>query len=282
VEGYSTDIFADAANDFIRRQGNRPWFVYVPFNAAHFNNAGNVGPGVKPEWQAPAKYFERYGWAANEPDEKRRYQVVLTALDDAIGRILDQLDALKLRERTIVMLISDNGAFMLPGRGLEVASNAPLRDGGTTCYEGGTRVPAIFRWPGHIKAGSEVRGMLSHLDVLPLCLSVSGAGEMRGRVIDGRNPMPVLTGAAPAVHERLAFAYDKGTALRDGALKIVRHDATRPWELYDLANDVGEAKNLASSRPAEVARLDTAFQAWTADVKRDASPPARRPVRAKK
>lgn len=282
VEGYSTDIFADAANEFIRRQASRPWFVYLPFNAAHFNNAGNVGPGRKPEWQAPAKYFERYGWTADESDEKRRYKVVLTALDDAIGRILDQLDALKLRERTIVMLISDNGAFMLPGRGLEVASNAPLRDGGTTCYEGGTRVPAIFRWPGHIKAGSEVRGMLSHLDVLPLCLAVSGGREMPGRIVDGRNPLPVLTGAAPAAHERLAFAYDKGAALREGSLKIVRHGATQPWELYNLANDVAEAKNLAAARPADVARLDTAFQAWLGDVKRDASPGSSRPARTKK
>jgi arylsulfatase A len=282
VEGYSTDIFADAANEFIRRQGERPWFVYLPFNAAHFNNAGNVGPGVKPEWQAPAKYFERYGWSPSEPDEKRRYKVVLTALDDAIGRVLDQLDALQLRERTIVIFISDNGAFMLPGRGLEVATNAPLRDGGTTCYEGGTRVPAIFRWPGHIKAGSEVKAMLSHLDVLPLCLEVSGARAMPGRVIDGRNPLPVLTGAAVSAHERLAFAYEKGTALREGSWKIVRHGASEPWELYDLAHDVAEAKDLAKSRPAEVARLDKAFQTWAADVKHDASAPVRAAPRPKK
>lgn len=282
VKGYSTDIFADAANDFIRRHAGRPWFVYLPFNAAHFNSSGNMPPGVKPEWQVPAKYLELYGWPADEPDEKRRYLAVLTALDDAIGRVLDQLDALKLRERTLVMLISDNGAFMLPGRGLEVATNAPLRDGGTTCYEGGTRVPAIFRWPGQIDAGTENREMLSHLDVLPLCLEVSGAKPVAGRVLDGLNPLPALAGRAASPHSRLVFAYNNCAALREGSLKIVRQGAAKPWELYDLAVDRGESNDLADSRPADVARLDASFQDWLADVKRDASPPAPRPARPKK
>ncbi len=278
AEGYATDLFADAANDFIRRHRDRPWFVYLPFNAAHFVNAGNVPRGKKPEWEVPAKYLERYGWKGDEPDEKRRYQAVLTALDDAIGRVVDQVDALGLRERTLVILISDNGAFMLPQRGLEVASNAPLRDGGTTCYEGGTRVPALFRWPGKIKPGTVVREMLSHLDVLPLALEVSGARPLPGRIIDGRNPLPVLAAGAKSPHARLAFAYANGTALREGTLKLVRHDAKKPWELYDLAADLGERQDLAARQPADVARLEAAFAAWAADAQRDASPPSPRPA----
>ena len=113
--------------------------------------------------------------------------------DGANGGVLDEVDALRLRERTIVMLISDNGAFMLPGRGLEVASIAPLRSGGTTSYEGGTRVPALFRWPGRIPAGRDVRAMLTQLDVLPLCLAAAGAPRDTGRVLDGRDPLPALT-----------------------------------------------------------------------------------------
>jgi arylsulfatase A-like enzyme len=282
VTGYSTDLFADAANDFIRRHAERPWMVYLPFNAAHFLSSGNMPPGQKPQWQVPAKYLERYGWAADEPDARRRYRAVLTALDDAIGRVLDQLDALHVRDRTLVMFISDNGAFMLPDRGLEVASNAPLRDGGTTCYEGGVRVPAIFRWPGHIKAGSNVTEMLSHLDILPLCLAVAGAAPVPGRILDGRDPLPTLSGTAKSPHERLAFAYDKCSALREGTLKIVRSGVDQPWELYDLATDLSESKNLADQRPADVARLARAYQSWLVDVKVDASPPAPRPGRTKK
>lgn len=274
VEGYSTDLFADAACDFIRRQADKPWFVYLPFNAAHFVSSINVAPGEKPEWQVPGQYLERYGWPANDPDEKHRYLAVLTALDDAIGRVLDTLDNWKLRERTLVMLISDNGAFMMPGRGLEVASNAPLRDGGTTSYEGGVRVPAIFRWPGRLPAGVVCKEMLSHLDVLPLCLEAAGLPLPKDRVLDGRNPLPALTGKAKSPHRRLFFSFARACGLREGNLKLVRPDPKKPWELYDLATDLGETKNLAAERPAEVARLAAAFDAWIADVKRDASEPA--------
>lgn len=282
VDGYSTDIFADAAGDFIHRHASRPWFVYLPFNAAHFVSAGNLPRGQKPQWPVPAKYLARYGLPADEPDEKRRYRAVLTALDDAIGRVLDTVDELQLRERTLVLLISDNGAFMLPGRGLEVASNAPLRDGGTTCYEGGVRVPAIFRWPGVIKPGTVSRKMLSQLDVLPLCLAAANTPPPANRVLDGLNPLPALAGAAQSPHQRLAFAFEGTRGLREGSLKLVRSAANRPWELYDLDTDPGEARNLATERPADLARLDAAFQSWLTDVKRDASEPARRPARAKK
>jgi arylsulfatase A-like enzyme len=124
--------------------------------------------------------------------------------------------------------------------------------------------------------------MLSHLDVLPLCLAVSGAAAVPGRVLDGRNPLATLAGTAKSPHERLAFAYDKCSALREGSLKIVRPASDRPWELYDLSSDLVESKNLASTRPADVARLDAAYQSWLVDVKRDASPPAPRPGRPKK
>jgi len=282
VEGYSTDLFADAATDFIRRQANKPWFVYLPFNAAHYVSSGNMAPGEKPEWQVPGKYLERYGWPGNDPTETHRYLAVLTALDDAIGRVLDTVDDLKLRERTLVMLISDNGAFMLPRCGLEVASNAPLRDGGTTCYEGGVRVPAIFRWPGKIKPGTESPEMLSHLDVLPLCLAAAGLPLPKDRVLDGCDPLPALAGKAKSPHKRLVFNFGSASGLREGSLKLVCSGAKRPWELYDLAADSGESKNLAAERAADVARLDAAFQDWLADVKRDASEPVPRPAEPKK
>jgi arylsulfatase len=124
--------------------------------------------------------------------------------------------------------------------------------------------------------------MLSHLDVLPLCLEISGAKPMPGRILDGGNPLPALMGTGKSPHARLAFAYSNGTALREGSLKIVRHSAAKPWELYDLATDRAESNDLAASRPADVARLAAAFNAWRIEVERDASPPAPRPARPKK
>jgi len=277
AEGYSTDLFADAAIDFIRRRRDGPWFAYLAFNAVHFVNEGNVPPGRRPTWEVPGAVLARYGWQADEPDERRRYLGVLTALDDAIGRVLDELDRQGLRERTLVILISDNGAFMMPGRGLEVASNKPLRGGGTTCFEGGTRVPAIMRWPGRIPPATVVREMLSHLDVLPLLIRASGAPTIPGRVLDGRDPLPTLAGTAPTPHASLVFSYGKAAALREGTLKIVRPRPDAAWALHDLATDLGECHDLAASRPADLARLVAAFAAWEADVRRDASPGADRP-----
>lgn len=275
VEGYSTDVFADAAIDFMRRQSGRPWLVYLPFNAVHYVSSINMQPGEKPEWQVPGKYLERYGWPANDADEKHRYLAVLTALDDAVGRVLDALDELKLTEHTLVILISDNGAFMLPRAGLEVASNAPLRDGGTTSYEGGVRVPAMFRWPGKIKSGTVCHEMLSHLDVLPLCLAAAGLPLPKDRVLDGHDPLSALTGESKSPHPRLVFHYANAPAgLREGHLKLVRPKAKAPWELYDLASDLAEQHNLADDRPQEVQRLADAFAQWQGDMKTDASEPA--------
>src|SRR6185503_2751256 len=135
------------------------------------------------------KYLAQYGSPPDEPDQQKRFRAVLTALDDGIGRVLAAVDALKQRERTIVMCISDNGAFMLPGRGLEVQSNKPLRDGGVTTYEGGVRVPAMFRWPGRLPVGAACREMLSSLDVLPLALAANGTKPPADWILDGRDPI---------------------------------------------------------------------------------------------
>lgn len=275
VEGYSTDIFADAACDFIRRHNEKPFLLYLPFNAPHYVSTVNTEPGETPEWHVPGKYLQRYGWPADDKTEKHRYLALLTALDDAIGRVLDTLDATGLRERTLVMFISDMGAILRPTHGKDVASNAPFRDGAPSLYEGGIRVPAIFRWPGKIAPGTESDAQLSHLDVLPLCLAASGAKPFEDRVLDGRDPLPSLTGAAKSPHEQLVFTIGNLAALRSGSLKIVRGAANKPWELYDLATDPGEKRNLAAERPEDVVRLDAAFQKWLTDVTLDASKPAR-------
>ncbi|MDB6028744.1 MAG: N-acetylgalactosamine-6-sulfatase, partial [Verrucomicrobiales bacterium] len=103
VPGYSTDLFADAAIDFMRRKKEQPFFIYLPFNAPHFNSSGNMNPGEKPIWQAPDDAFKRYGLSPDEPDEKKRYYAVVTALDTAIGRVMKEIDTLGLRDQTLVM-----------------------------------------------------------------------------------------------------------------------------------------------------------------------------------
>ena len=267
---YATDIFADAAVNFIRRKKSEPWLVYLPFNAAHFVSSANVESGEKIEWQVPAKYLALYGCPPNEPDQQKRFRAVMTALDDAIGRVLQTLDELKLREQTFVLLISDNGAFMLKGRGLEVQSNAPLRDGGVTTYEGGVRVPAIFRWPGKLKPGT-CREMLSSLDVLPTLVRAAGGKLPKDCVFDGADMLPTLAGKKTSPHEMLAWIWKQSPntwqALRKDDWKIVRRSETEPWELYDLARDVSESKNLATEKARVVQDLSKQFDRWRKEMR---------------
>lgn len=272
---YATDLFADAAIDFMRRHKERPFFCYVPFNAVHFVGAHNVEPGEKVEWQVPAKYLALYDSPPDEPDQQKRFRATLTALDDAIGRILKNVDDLGLREKTVVLCISDNGAFMLPGRGLEVQSNKPLRDGGVTTYEGGVRVPAIVRWPGRIRPGTVCREIVSTLDVLPLMLAGAGGELPRDVRLDGFDPTAVLAGEAKTSHAALHWVWKQGrndlwNGMRQGPHKIVRKADDQPWELYDLSQDPGETTNLAAARPDLVKELAERFFRWHAAAKAEA------------
>jgi arylsulfatase A-like enzyme len=113
--------------------------------------------------------------------------------------------------------------------------------------------------------------MLSHLDLLPAFLDVSGLPKPKDRVLDGRNCLPALAGQAPSPHERMVFHLGDSFALREGSLKIIRPKAEAPWELYDLASDPGEAINLAAERPADVERCSGALTRWRTEVKQDAS-----------
>jgi arylsulfatase A-like enzyme len=266
---YSTDIFAEAAIDFIRKNtlSSHPWFVYLPFNAPHYPNALNNVPGVPNIWQAPDKAFEAYGMSPGENDPKKRYNAVVTALDMAIGRVLESLDSLGIADNTFVFLYSDNGAFMTKNKGLEVASNAPLRDGGVTCWEGGLRVPALARWPGKIKAGSVIDIPLWSPDLFIACAKLTGAELPEGLVLDGMDPLPVLLGkTSKSPHKSFFFQYEKHAALRKGDWKIVRTDPGQPWQLYNLKEDISENKNIAAENPRIVEELNAAYNAKQQEI----------------
>lgn len=262
MDGYCTDLFADAACDFIRRHAGRPLLAYVPFNAAHYPNPRNHQPNEPVIWQAPKRYFEMYGWPEDEPDEQKRYWAVLTALDDGVGRILKQLDEQDLADRTLVILLSDNGAFLLPRRGLEVASNRPFRAGGVALWEGGTRVPFIARWPGRIKPGVS-EALVCQVDLLASCAALAGAEPPTGAGPDSVNVLPALLGESQTGREQLVEHAGR-LALRRGTWKLVPGGGNRPAqakpagkgpELHDLENDLGETANVASDHPDQVKKL---------------------------
>ncbi len=200
VTGYSVDLFADAACEFIRRHKDRPLFVYLPFNSPHYPNARNKAPGQANVWQAPDRAFAAYRYDPQTTDPQQRYRAVVTAVDEAIGRVLAQLDDLSLTKNTLVVFFSDNGAFMLPDRGLEVALNRPLRDGGVTLWEGGIRVPCIVRWPSRLPSATVCREPLLSCDFLPMAVAAAGGQLPRDVTIDGRDPIGALAGEAASPH----------------------------------------------------------------------------------
>lgn len=270
AEGYSTYVYAEAACAFIERHKDRPFFCYVPFNAAHYPNPKNKPPGTPCLWQAPDEAFARYGYSPDTRDERQRYRAVLTALDNGIGRILDKLDQLKLQRKTIVILLSDNGAFIIPTRGMECASNYPLRAGGTTLWEGGIRVPCIVRWPERIKPGTVCSEPLVSMDFVPMILLAAGLKLPSDRYLDGKDPTTALVGEALSPHKYLYWRYGaNNAAIRMGRYKLLceKQSTNQGWQLFDLETDIGETANLRSEKPALAEQLMAEHARWEKDAK---------------
>lgn len=261
---YSTDLFADAAIDFMQRrsQAGEPWFCYLPFNAPHFPNAKNKRPGQPNIWQAPDWAFREYGLSPDETDPRKRYEAVVTALDYAIGRVLDGLREMEVEDNTFVFFMSDNGSFLLGREGLDVGDNSPLRDGGVTCWEGGIRVPALVRWPGRIKPGSVVAEPLWSPDLLVACAHLARVELPDDLVLDGKDPLPTLADGAVTPHSSFYFEFREHAALRMGDWKIVRESPGDQWKLFDLSADISESRDLGGTQPAKLLDLANVFARW--------------------
>lgn len=268
LKGYTTDIYADAACDFIRRNHKRAFFLYVPFNAAHYPNPRNKPPGHPAIWQAPDEYFALYGVDPKTRDERQRYRAVVSALDAGIGRVVRQLDELGLSRNSVVIVLSDNGAFMIPGRGLECGSNRPLKGGGTLLYEGGIRVPCVVRWPARLPAGRVCRQPLWAMDFLAMAIKAAGGGPPGGRVLDGRDPTAALSGEAVTPLRSLYFHYGSSSAIRRGRYKLFRRNGQASWELFDLQTDIGETANLSAQMPDVARTLRGEFERWYEETRR--------------
>jgi arylsulfatase B len=247
-----TDAFTREAESFLQRHRDQPFFLCVAYNAVHS------------PMQAADRYLERF---AGIDDMHRRIFAAMTAhLDDSVGRILTKLRDLELEERTLVVFLSDNGG---PTREL-TSSNAPLRGGKGQLYEGGIRVPFLMRWPGRLPAGHvEERAAIS-LDIFATALAAANAEVPESAPPrDGVDLAARLAGGdARPLHESLYWRMGGNAALRQGNWKIVRQGAGRrtpgAWQLYHLADDVGETRDLAAERPEVLNRLTAAWSALDA------------------
>jgi arylsulfatase A-like enzyme len=247
---YLTDAFTREAVAFIERHRADPFFLYLAYNAVHT------------PLQAPSAYLDR---VKGITDAKRRpYAAMLLALDDGVGRVLEALKRHGLERDTLVVFLSDNGGPPTANG----SSNAPLRGAKGALYEGGIRVPFFVRWPARLPAGATYDQPVIALDLWPTFAAAAGATVPDGVTLDGVDLLPYLSGERPsAPHEVLHWRADGGTrfALRKGDRKLVRQAPDRV-ELFDLAADPGESRDLAAARPAEVEALNALHDRWNAEL----------------
>lgn len=243
---YLTDAFAREAVGFIDRRKGAPFLLYLPFNAVH-------NP-----LQAAGKYLARF---ASVEDEKRRtYSAMMSAMDDAIGRVLGRLREHRLEENTLIFFVSDNG-----GPTPQTSSkNTPLRGFKGQVYEGGIRVPMLIQWKGRVPAGAVYDKPVIALDIHPTV--VTAAGGKPAPNLDGVDLVPFVSSRNQgAPHEALYWRFGLPGAIRKGDWKLVKTGEGTP-ELYNLAQDIGETNNVASTRQEKLKELQAAWEAWNTQL----------------
>ena len=275
---YCTYLFQREAVQFLKRQHERPFFLYVPFNAPH--GASNLDPKIRsaaqgpetfkalyPELQREAGYVsgQRYGkpaQVANRAKRRLEYASSISCMDAAIGEILDLLEEFSLADNTIVVFMSDNG-------GGGASDNAPLRGSKSWMFEGGIRVPCIVRYPGKIPAGTTSDAFLASLDIFPTVLNAISKEPPAGLILDGADMLPTLATGAASHRTKMFWQRKDEKAARVGDWKWV--DSQRGGGLFDLSQDIGEADDLSAAQPAKLREVKAEFAAWRAEM--DATEP---------
>lgn len=267
---YLTDYFGDRDAEFIRRNAaaGKPFFLYAAFNAVH------------EPLMVSQKYYDRFPQMKNE--QQRIYAAMVAALDDNVGKIVDAVEASGQAQNTIIVFASDNGcAAYIPG----LCSCEPLRGGKLSHYEGGTRVPFMMRWSGHIRPGSVYRQVVSLLDVLPTSVAAAGGKLPTDRVYDGVDIMPFITGRQQGEpHDMLVWRRRPLVSIRKGDWKLwesVNDETGKYGEyklLFNLKSDLNETTNLAASHPEKVQELEGLIHQWAKDMI-DPKWPSRPPVK---
>jgi arylsulfatase A-like enzyme len=265
---YLTDRLTDEAEKFMEANRTKPFFLYLPHYAVHAPFQGK--PELVAKYQAKAKPFQDQAHPS--------YAAMIESADQSVGRILKKLDELELAQRTIVFFFSDNGGLSFnSGRTEPATSNAPLREGKGSLYEGGIRVPLIVRWPGVIKPGIVCEVPVSSIDFYPTILDLSGTARPSGHSVDGQSLLPLLkqegTWAREALYwhyphyngDRLYCAAPCG-AVRKGDFKLIEYYDGGKLELYNLKEHVGERHEVSTVFREKTVELHELLKTWRRDI----------------
>ena len=277
ADTYLADWLTDKAVDFIGRNQDKPFLLYLPHFGVHspFH--------AKPELIAKFKGKPGVG-GHNSPV----YAAMIASVDESVGRVMAKLEELKLAENTVLIFASDNGGVggyaregLTKGGGGDITDNAPLRNGKGSLYEGGTRVPFIVRWPGKVNAGTVCEVPAIHVDIYPTLVALAGGAMPAGQVFDGESLVPLMRTSSATLKRDAIFQHFPGylgmgvdqwrttpvSLVQAGDWKLMEYLEDGRLELYNLREDIGESKNLAATMPGKTKELHAKLVAWRAEVK---------------
>lgn len=257
TEGYCTDLFFDQAVNWmnLRRKDPPPFFAYITPNAPHA------------PLQCPDAYAQRH--AGQVDTNVAKFYGMIENIDDNFGRLLAKLDAWGIARDTVVIFMTDNGGTA----GVKVF-NAGMRAQKGTPYEGGTRVPAFWRWPAGFSGGRDCPALTAHLDIFPTLAQITGAKVPESIQLDGRSLVPLLQNPQAVWPDRFLFTHvgrwEKGKAAEsqfaDCAVRNPRFQLVNNQELYELKTDPGEAQNVIAAHPKVVAQMRAAYAQWWKEI----------------
>ncbi|MGY3212702.1 sulfatase [Mucilaginibacter sp. HD30] len=242
---YLTYRFANEAADFIEKNKDEPFFLYVPFNAPH------------DPFMATKADFASVTTVADST--KRVYQAMVKSLDNAVGIITQKLKDLNLDKNTIIIFTSDNGGASYT----HAYDNEPLRAGKATHFEGGIRVPYFIKYPGVIPAGKVYDAPVSTLDILPTVAAAAGAELPKGVKYDGVNLLPFVAGNNKGnPHNTLYWKSGWAKAIRSGDYKLYINEREGKTYLFNIKTDISEKTDLLKKNPAKVKQLQNELKLW--------------------
>ncbi len=248
TDKYLTDEFSDEAISFVERNADEPFFMFLSYNAPHL------------PLQATDECLQRFNHIKDP--ERKTYAAMVSAVDDGVGRLLDTLEDLDIDENTVICFLSDNGG---PER-KNASDNGPLREGKSSNYEGGFRVPFALKWEGQV-APTVYDFPISSLDIFATIADLSNSPVNADKPLDGVNLIPYVQGKnkkAPHQSIYLRKFDQKRYAVRNGDYKLVVNGEVK--ELYNLSKDIGEKNNLASKMPEKVKSLDAILMEWADEL----------------
>ena len=274
TDGYCTDVFFKQALAWIekKKDDSAPFFAYITPNAPHV-------PLMCPE------EFERMYRGMNLDENTQKYFGMCTNIDDNVGKLVSRLTDWGLDRNTLLVFMTDNG-----GTGGVRVFNAGMRGAKGTPFQGGTRVPAFFRWTGTLAPG-DVGRLTAHIDIFPTFAEIAGARIPDGLKLDGRSLVPLLKDHNAAWADRILFTHvgrwDRRQAaaakyakcsMRNARFSMVNTAPQKKWELYDIQADVGEKNNVAAQHSDVAAQMDAAYDRWWQEIlpcleNEDAVPP---------